>query len=110
MKCGPSRSVFDRTKRYVGVLMQQGRVIVDSDWNEGQEVEVGILLLEMFATLADQLSNFQDQVADKAFLSTSSRMLRVSKGVLHSVFCMAQAVNVITSEIATSKLKRVKGR
>ena len=29
-----SRSAFDPAKRYAGVQMQQGRVILDSDWNE----------------------------------------------------------------------------
>ena len=108
MKHSPSRSVFDRTKRYVGVLMQQGSVIVDSDWNEWQEVDVGIALVEMWAILADQLTYYQDQIADEAFLSTASRRLRVSKVVLRSVFRMAQAVNANTSEIATRKLKRAK--
>ena len=30
-----SRKRFDKGKRYSGVLMQQGRVQLDSDWNEG---------------------------------------------------------------------------
>ena len=30
-----SRKRFDKDKRYSGVLMQQGRVQIDSDWNEG---------------------------------------------------------------------------
>lgn len=34
MKGDFSRDTFDRKKRYSGVLMQQGRVQLDADWNE----------------------------------------------------------------------------
>ena len=33
-----SRFTFDPTKQYVGTLMQQGRVMVDADWNEQQAI------------------------------------------------------------------------
>jgi Family of unknown function (DUF6519) len=29
-----TRFLFDPLKRYVGVLLQRGRVILDADWNE----------------------------------------------------------------------------
>lgn len=29
-----SRRIFDKTRNYTGALLQQGRVILDSDWNE----------------------------------------------------------------------------
>jgi hypothetical protein len=38
MKGDFSRRTFDRAKHYAGVLMQQGRVAVDADWNEQQEI------------------------------------------------------------------------
>jgi hypothetical protein len=38
MKGDFSRRTFDRAKHYAGVLMQQGRVAVDADWNEQQAV------------------------------------------------------------------------
>jgi Family of unknown function (DUF6519) len=38
MKGDFSRRTFDRAKHYAGVLMQQGRVAVDADWNEQQEL------------------------------------------------------------------------
>jgi Family of unknown function (DUF6519) len=38
MKADFSRRTFDRTKHYAGVLMQQGRVAVDADWNEQHEI------------------------------------------------------------------------
>lgn len=39
MKADLSRQTFDPHKRYSGVLMQQGRVLLDSEWNEQQEIE-----------------------------------------------------------------------
>ncbi len=40
MKGDFSRSTFDRTKHYSSVLLQQGRVQLDSDWNEHLDIEV----------------------------------------------------------------------
>src|SRR6478735_6933381 len=34
-----SRKTFDRKKHYSGVLMQQGRVQLDADWNEELDIE-----------------------------------------------------------------------
>ena len=39
MKGDFSRLTFDRRKRYSGVLMQQGRVQTDADWNEQLEIQ-----------------------------------------------------------------------
>ena len=38
MKADLSRQTFDPAKHYSGVLMQQGRVLLDSEWNEQQEI------------------------------------------------------------------------
>ena len=38
MKGDFSRRTFDKEKHYSSVLMQQGRVQVDSDWNEQQAI------------------------------------------------------------------------
>ena len=108
MKRGFSRSAFNRTKRYVGVLMQQGSVILESDWNEETEANLGVMLLEMWANLANLLSYYQDLVASEAFISTASARLRVRKSVLHNVLHTARAVNAITSRIATRQLKAPK--
>jgi hypothetical protein len=35
-----SRKTFDRKKHYSGVLMQQGRVQLDSDWNEQLAIQL----------------------------------------------------------------------
>jgi len=34
-----SRKTFNREKHYSGVLMQQGRVQVDADWNEQLDIQ-----------------------------------------------------------------------
>ncbi len=44
MKGDFSRNTFDPRKRYSGVLMQQGRVQVDADWNE--QLEIGRYRIE----------------------------------------------------------------
>lgn len=46
-----TRFTFDRRKRYSGVLMQQGRVQIDSDWNE----EIDILRRRLRTTALDTL-------------------------------------------------------
>ena len=38
MKGDFSRQTFVPAKHYAGVLMQQGRVAVDADWNEQQDI------------------------------------------------------------------------
>src|SRR3954447_6733670 len=38
MKGDISRDTFDRRKHYAGVVMQQGRVQLDADWNEQQSI------------------------------------------------------------------------
>ncbi|MDB5069127.1 MAG: hypothetical protein JWM87_238 [Candidatus Eremiobacteraeota bacterium] len=38
MKADVSRSTFDPRKHYAGVIMQQGRVQLDADWNEQQAI------------------------------------------------------------------------
>lgn len=49
MKADFSRETFDKGKHYASVLMQQGRVQVDADWNEQQ----AIMLHRMETTAAD---------------------------------------------------------
>lgn len=39
MKTDISRSTFDSRKNYSGVRMQQGRVLVDADWNEQLDIQ-----------------------------------------------------------------------
>src|SRR6476659_303987 len=39
MKGDFSRHTFDRSRHYSGVLMQQGRVQLDADWNEQGDID-----------------------------------------------------------------------
>jgi hypothetical protein len=38
-----SRDSFDELKNYLGVYLQQGRVVLDADWNEGQDIALSLL-------------------------------------------------------------------
>lgn len=38
-----SRESFDELKNYLGVYLQQGRVMLDSDWNEAQDIAVSFI-------------------------------------------------------------------
>ena len=49
MKADLTRSTFDQHKQFTRVLMQQGRVQLDSDWNE----QTAILLHYMQTLAAD---------------------------------------------------------
>ncbi len=49
MKSDISRSSFDARKHYSKVVMQQGRVQLDADWNEQQDI-----LLHPAASFGDQ--------------------------------------------------------
>ncbi len=55
-----SRNSFDERKQYIAVHLQQGRVILDADWNEGQDI---------MAKLAARLGQdaFGDGVAHDGF-------------------------------------------
>ena len=55
-----SRDSFNELKQYLGVHLQQGRVILDSDWNEGQDI---------MANLARRLGQdaFGEGVLDEGF-------------------------------------------
>jgi hypothetical protein len=54
MKGDFTRDTFDKTKRYYRVLMQQGRVQLDADWNE----QVSILLSRLETLAADLIGPF----------------------------------------------------
>ncbi|MGX2041049.1 DUF6519 domain-containing protein [Methylocaldum sp. MU1018] len=64
MKGDFTRDTFDPGKHFLRVLMQQGRVQVDADWNE----QVGILLHYMQALAADLIGPHGGPAADCGFL------------------------------------------
>src|SRR5262249_39690197 len=48
-------------------------------WTERSEADIGIMLLELFATTADTLSYMQDRVANEAFLSSATQRRSVAE-------------------------------
>lgn len=48
-------------------------------WRDRTEADLGMALLELFAYLGDQLSYYQDRVANEAFLPTASQYESVKK-------------------------------
>lgn len=47
-------------------------------WTERSEADIGMMLLELFAATADNLSYLQDRVANEAFLTTASQRRSVA--------------------------------
>src|SRR5262249_19873775 len=48
------------------------------EWTERSEADIGMMLLELFAATADNLSYFQDRVANEAFLGTAMQRRSVA--------------------------------
>lgn len=48
-----------------------------SFWKDASEADFGIVMLELFSHLADQLSYYQDRVANEAFLKTATQRTSV---------------------------------
>lgn len=48
-----------------------------SFWKDASEADFGIVMLELFAHVADQLSYYQDRVANEAFLKTATQRTSV---------------------------------
>src|SRR5262249_28078057 len=69
-----SRDSFNELKQYIGVHLQQGRVILDSDWNEAQDI---------MATLARRLGQdaFHDGILNDGF--EIQPVIPVGTGELH---------------------------
>jgi hypothetical protein len=71
MKADLTRNTFDRHKQFSRVLMQQGRVQLDSDWNE----QVAILLHYMQTLAADIIGPYggpQDNLGFEIFTDLAS--------------------------------------
>ena len=49
------------------------------DWRERLEADLGIVLVELLAYVADQLSYFQDAVANEAYLATARQRVSVRR-------------------------------
>lgn len=49
------------------------------DWTERSEADIGMMLLELFAATADNLSYMQDRVANEAFLGSATQRRSVAE-------------------------------
>jgi len=52
-----SRESFDELKNYLGVYLQQGRPMLDSDWNENQDIAVSFMRRVIRESLGDGSPN-----------------------------------------------------
>jgi hypothetical protein len=87
MKGDFSRNTFDKTKHYRGVLMQQGRVQLDADWNE----QLAIDLHRDQSEIRDLVGlNGAPDNADAGFaVSTDGNTLTIGAGriYVHGILC-----------------------
>ena len=73
MKTQISRDTFQPTRRYSGVQLQQGRMIVDADWNELSD----IVRARLEAALADAVSSGAPKVGGlELFFSGPNLLVR----------------------------------
>lgn len=80
MKADLSRATFDRARRYRSVRMQQGRVQLDADWNEQQD----ILNHRIETETVDSLGPLAVPLAHPGFgLSPAGTDLAISAGRLY---------------------------
>ena len=78
---GPQPSIDYLTKDYEG--FKQGMLnqipLLLPGWTDRGESDFGVVLIELFAYVADILSYYQDRVANEAFLSTATQRRSVSE-------------------------------
>ena len=65
-------------------------------WQERSEADLGIVLLELFAATADNLSYLQDRVASEAFLSTATQRRSVANHLALIGYQMDQGASAYT--------------
>lgn len=70
-------------KDYVGFrrLMLDRLSVIMPDWKEKNPADLGIVLVELLAYAADQLSYYQDAVATEAYLGTARKRISVRRHV-----------------------------
>src|SRR4029077_4538954 len=72
-------------------------------WLDRSEADLGMALLECFAYVGDQLSYYQDRVANEAFLNTAVQYDSVRRllGLIDYQLAPGRAANVIVAANAT---------
>ena len=70
-----SRDSFSELKNYLGVYLQQGRVLLDADWNENQDIAVSFLKRLTRESVGDGSPNLGFAI-DRIFPPTPHLLLR----------------------------------
>lgn len=65
-------------------------------WTERREADLGITLLELFAYMGDQLSYFQDTVANEAYLETARQRISVRRHARLIDYAMHDGMSAMT--------------
>jgi hypothetical protein len=65
-------------------------------WTERSEADIGMMLLELFASTADHLSYLQDRVANEAFLTTATQRRSVAGHLALLGYQMDQGASAYT--------------
>ncbi len=65
-------------------------------WTERSEADIGMMLLELFASTADNLSYLQDRVANEAFLTTATQRRSVAGHLALLGYQMDQGASAYT--------------
>ena len=65
----------------------------DPNWLERSEADLGIALLDLFAYTADQLSDYQDRVANEMYLGTARQRVSVKRHSALIDYVMHQGAN-----------------
>jgi hypothetical protein len=82
-------------KDYTGFrrVMLDRLAVTISDWQESHIPDVGIMLVELLAYVADRLSYYQDAVATEAYLGTARRRISVRRHVRLIDYAMHEGCN-----------------
>jgi len=96
MKGDFSRDTFDATKHFLRVLMQQGRVQLDADWNE----QVAILLHYLQNLAADIIGPHGGPGSSFAISPNGTRDFKIGKGhyYVDGILCENDAVIAYTEQ------------
>lgn len=83
-------------------------------WTERREADLGMTMLELFAYMGDQLSYFQDAVANEAYLETARQRISVRRHARLIDYAMHDGLSAMTfihfevdAESAISTIKRL---
>lgn len=77
-------------------------------WTEHREADLGMTMLELFAYMGDQLSYFQDAVANEAYLETARQRISVRRHARLIDYAMHDGLSAMTFiHLEVSAIKRL---